>query len=83
MNKLRIIKYNENPTICLNCGKHLLYKSRNNKFCSQSCAGTYNNSFRKKQRYCLNCGKELNSSQDVFCSNNCQKESYYKQYIER
>lgn len=43
-----IDKYYNNPKICLNCGKIISYeKNRNNsgriKFCSQSCAASYNN----------------------------------------
>lgn len=31
---------------------------------------------------CLNCGKELNSKQNKFCSNKCQREYEYKSFIE-
>ena len=46
--------------ICKNCGKELANK--NNKFCGQSCAATFNNKQRKgyksKTFICLNCAKE-------------------------
>ena len=32
---------------------------------------------------CLNCGKELNKHQKKYCSNKCQKEHQYKEYIIR
>ena len=32
---------------------------------------------------CLNCGKELTNRQTKYCSNQCQKEYQYKEYIER
>ncbi len=80
----RIEKYNENPNVCLNCGKSLPYEKRQNKFCNHSCNAIYNNSKRRKKiNYCKNCGKELKSTQQTFCCNDCQKEQYYKEYIEK
>ena len=32
---------------------------------------------------CLNCNKQLVNRQKKFCSNKCQKEYYYKEYIEQ
>lgn len=32
---------------------------------------------------CLNCGKELNSRQHKYCSNTCQAEHQYNQWIQR
>lgn len=96
----RIEKYNENPSICLNCGKSLPYEKRQNKFCSHSCNAIYNNLRRKiniiydsslnkinnscrEKRYCENCGKELKNRQKIFCSNKCQNEQYYNQFIQK
>lgn len=42
----RIESYGENPSICKQCGKKLIYKNRNNKFCNRSCSATYNNKTR-------------------------------------
>lgn len=39
----RIKEYDKHPNRCLQCGKELTYEQRHNKFCSSSCAGTYNN----------------------------------------
>jgi hypothetical protein len=36
-------EYLENPIKCLNCNLNLDYKSRKNKFCSNSCSATYTN----------------------------------------
>lgn len=36
-----------------------------------------------KVRYCLNCGKLLNNRQAKYCSNICQTDYQYKQYINR
>lgn len=40
----------------------------------------------KKKYFCLNCGKELlqgSSSTHKFCNNKCQRDYYYKQWVER
>lgn len=44
----RIQSYNEVPTLCGQCGETLPYEKRKNKFCSSSCAATYNNGRREK-----------------------------------
>lgn len=36
-----------------------------------------------KVHYCLNCGKLLNNRQTKYCSNICQTDYQYKQYINR
>lgn len=36
-----------------------------------------------KVRYCLNCGKVLSNRQTKYCSNICQADHQYKQYINR
>lgn len=33
------------------------------------------------ERYCLNCGKELIKGQTKYCSNSCQRDFQFKQYI--
>lgn len=35
--------YNTNPKVCLQCNKLMEYTKKNNKFCSRSCAASYNN----------------------------------------
>ena len=42
-------EYNLNPNHCKHCGKELDFDHRNNQFCSQSCAATYNNLKRPKK----------------------------------
>ena len=37
----------------------------------------------KKQKYCLNCNIELINRQSKFCSNACQQDWNYKEYIKR
>lgn len=52
--KKRIDTYNENPNLCLNCGKPILApygkklnETKRKKFCCQSCAAQYSNKHRK------------------------------------
>ena len=44
--KLTPEKYYEKPKYCQQCGKIIPYEKRTNKFCSSSCAATYNNTGR-------------------------------------
>lgn len=46
LKKQRIDRYNSNPILCKNCQSPIPYAKRTNKFCSQSCSGTYNNKGR-------------------------------------
>lgn len=40
---LRKLEYNNCPSLCFQCKLELPYEKRRNKFCSSSCAATYNN----------------------------------------
>lgn len=40
--------YDTTPKICLHCSCTIPYAKRHNKFCSQTCSGTYNNTIRDK-----------------------------------
>lgn len=77
---------------CLNCGKEITGKERNKKkFCSHSCAASYNNlgvvrnykggKRKDEKRYCLYCGKEVKKGN--YCSSTCYAKHQEKQYIER
>lgn len=83
----RIDEYYKNPNKCLSCGKILNYNHQHNKFCDQSCAATYNNKKRvKEKRFCIVCGKELEKrSQKKFCCKECENKnkrlSTYKKHI--
>lgn len=65
---------------CECCGKPL--ENSRNKYCSSSCAAIVNNSKRKKQQYCANCGKPINKPKK-YCSNTCQKEFERKNYVNK
>lgn len=70
----RVNLYNLNPKTCQHCAKVLEYSERNKKFCSSSCAATFNNLKRtekirknpkqyKEKRLpvswnCVDCGRE-------------------------
>lgn len=71
---------------CLNCGKEIKTQDRSRrKFCSHSCAATYNNGKRttdKKNEYCLNCGKPIHNPHSKYCSLECSNQFTYKQNVE-
>ena len=93
----RIEEYNKAPSVCKACGKTLDYEHRKNKFCSSSCAATYNNLSRRKQnmvenKVCKNCGnllkkRENESWQDynkrMFCSNECKWSYDRVEYVKK
>ena len=78
-----IREYYKNPNYCLECGKIIKVKEKENpgeagrrKFCSLSCSAIYNNAKRGngKPKYCNNCGKELFGRQkwnSNCCSHSC------------
>ena len=77
----RIQEYLKNPTKCKFCKSILPYEKRSNKFCNTSCAASFNNKLRpKEKKICLNCGKEI-SIKGKFCNNKCQGEHRIKQSI--
>lgn len=47
--------------------------------CSQNPSGK----IREKEKYCLNCGKELHKGQYKYCSSLCQQEYQRKEYIKK
>ena len=76
-NKIKTIeKYNLDPVLCRSCNKPIIYSKRRNKFCSHSCAASFNNlgtvrngSFIKKE--CIVCGKKTKNIK--YCSSFCHK----------
>lgn len=80
-----IQEYNQNPVRCVQCNNPILYNNRKNKFCSRSCAASYNNKKyvkRKRERkYCKSCNTILKSGQQNFCSTKCYG-VYYTKYDE-
>lgn len=64
---------------CLQCFEPFEAKDSRKKFCTQSCAATFNNlqrGFRTGARYCQNvvCSKRLPHTNDKFCSHKCVHE---------
>lgn len=71
---------------CLNCGKNFTCDDSKRKFCSQSCAASFNNSKRTIQNendFCLYCGKKLVRKYKAakFCSSQCQNNKLQEDYI--
>jgi hypothetical protein len=58
----KINNYNLNPNKCTYCRNDLLYKSRNNKFCTNSCAAHYNNSKRDITAYSNDAKEKISRS---------------------
>lgn len=85
LNKLGYKSYDRKHIIkkCLNCKTKINTTiGENKKFCSQSCAATYNNKKRKRKKEikrCLNCDNLINYRNTTYCNNKCQKE--YKRKI--
>ena len=83
-------KYSNEDVFCLNCGSVIargelsLSEYSKHKFCSSSCAASYNNKRgkRKKHNTCLNCNKSI-PTRNKYCSPSCQHEHFYKQYIRK
>lgn len=72
---------------CIQCEKELTLSQikEGNKFCSSSCAATYNNKLRngykQENRNCLYCGKTFRvifSDPKKFCNNVCSGNFYNK-----
>lgn len=70
---------------CKNCNKEISYEKRRNKFCSKSCAASFNNNYRSKninrnkninksKNNCLYCNKEIKNKK--FCSIKCFAKYY-------
>jgi predicted nucleic acid-binding Zn ribbon protein len=81
-------EYNKNPKLCECCGKPIPWEKRQNKYCSHSCAAKITNIgvSRNKvitDRFCVNCGKPLDSNHKKYCSKGCQIEVEQTQYIQR
>lgn len=65
--------YHQNPSFCKNCETKLAPFNQQNKFCSRSCAATFNNKIIKikKRPLCKHCGKETKTQRSIFCSSKC------------
>lgn len=70
--------------LCLTCNKPLVYcgQKRQKKFCSQSCAATYNNRGvarnKSPDRFCIRCNiNKIPLSNKKFCSTSCWEDYSY------
>lgn len=76
--------------ICKKCGKEfpkylIIDGVRHNlstrKHCLECVPFNSNNRVRKTHGFCVNCGLQLIRSDRKYCSNKCQQEYLYKEYI--
>lgn len=67
---------NKEDIICNHCGKKFNdYKKNSRKFCSKSCANSFNNLNRGENSKCLNCNQILKKSKVLkYCSYSCAGE---------
>lgn len=86
-----IIIYNRNPNCCKQCLTQLSYKKRINKFCSSSCAASFNNKVKPKRikknikvntGFCLFCKIQLNKNKK-YCNAQCQQDFIWSQRKEK
>ena len=86
-------KYSSDPKRCIKCNEPIEYeKQSRNKFCSQSCAASYNNiGVMRNPRVeknigsdlCLNCGKRNKSFKHYYCSYECREQHRYVSFINK
>jgi len=78
----RIEEYNKDPQRCKFCKEPIPYEKKclKVKFCSSSCAASYNNKITKKKNRskCLNCDNLVKSTRALYCSSICQQEYAWK-----
>ena len=75
-------EYYKKPLICKHCGNPHDYERRKNKFCSISCATTFNNLKKEKKQYkCLNCNTILIGKAKKYCNTSCQMDYNMHQSI--
>jgi len=73
----RINEYNKNPRLCKQCNVVINYKDKINgkKFCTRSCAATFNNSLKSRiTKICCCCKQAFESKkhrQNKYCSLKC------------
>lgn len=66
------------------CGNQKEIKTGNlTRGATKSCGCICSTTGKIKEKYCLNCGKELHKGQYKYCSNACQQEYKRKEYIEK
>ena len=66
------------------CGNQKEIKTGNlTRGATKSCGCICGTTGKIKEKYCLNCGKELHKGQYKYCSNTCQQEYKRKEYIEK
>jgi hypothetical protein len=83
-------RYYASPKHCLQCksiieippGKRYQFIAKK-KFCTSSCAATFNNTQRGYQRLCKRCKAVLYKSNKNFCSHTCSNQFRYEEFIQQ
>jgi len=66
---------------CEFCGNEFKHVDGKRRFCSKNCMYEWRKSLHREMRKCLHCGKEYETyktSDQLFCSNECNRSSDYK-----
>jgi hypothetical protein len=75
-------RYLASPKNCRNCNDIIPYEKRDNKFCCQSCAASYNNRgvrrHGKAPGYCDHCRQPKASAEHRYCSVSCSAQANTK-----
>jgi len=76
----RIKEYLQEPKLCRHCQGVIPYDKKSCKFCSSSCAASYNNEKRGASKPdCLVCGKKVNFKDSKCCSYACDQQHKWDQ----
>ena len=70
-----VLNYMNAPKLCLSCNVVIPYDDHNvKKFCSRSCAATYNNTNRKPvESNCIYCGNKIVNHGKQYCTTSCSQ----------
>ncbi len=83
----KLESYFLNQKYCKQCKKPIAYDEKRKIFCNQSCAASFNNVIKKRNKIppkeCLECKLPIKKNSKKFCSSKCCRIYINKQYIER
>ncbi len=75
--------------VCNNCGKEYSSRDYRSKYCSRSCAASFNNKGINRHKtnkicsFCVNCGKLVGRNSSKYCSNKCMQDFIFEKRFER
>ena len=81
--KQRRDDYLLDPKHCLSCTNILQFEKRlRYRFCSSSCAATYNNNEKPTRRRCLCCDNLTGKGSKYYCSPKCMREFHWREKVD-